>query len=294
MRLRTIEILESLSAGMRARIRGDRAAGLEPHEETLTQNLVSALRRQLAGTGARVYVREIPRHEEALLYGADLAVWFQDAGGLLAGIHLQAKRQYADDTYRRLDHANAHGAQHDRLLSGARAAGARAGYAFYNGLHDWEPARAMCSARETGADSHGVNIAQARFITPHVARSVPRRDVDRYCAPLRCLLGCQPDTAAWQDADLASALLRWQGGDDSAGLVEPGQAPSYLLPLLTAARSSTPEPVDLDPANDGDNRPDPFADELAGHDSARSDDGGPTVTAMLVARGAATRAEPLA
>lgn len=289
MLTRAVRILDAQAAAVRARIREDRADGLEPYETTLTQNLVSDLRRQLAAAGTAVYAAEIPRDDEIKLNGADLALWVRAPGGALAGVHLQAKRQYSDDTYRGLDHSNSHGRQYDMLLAGARASGARAGYAFYNGLDDPGPAGVLCTQNILTADSHGVSIADARRLAGHVAATVRRVDVERLCSPLRCLLGCGAGSAG----GMAGALLAWQGRDPDAGLVDPADAPGYLLPLLARAgadRDRSDDPPDREVA--GSAHPDlitasiPQADGDAGPPAYPSlglapDEGGPTATVLL-------------
>lgn len=293
MLTRAVQILDEQAAEVRARIRQDWANGLEPYETTLTQNLVSALRRELALAGAAVYATEIPRDDEAKLYGADIALWVLAPVGGLAGVHLQAKRQYPDDTYRGLDHANSHGQQYDLLVQGARAAGALAGYAFYNGLDDPGPARVMCSQKITSADSHGVSVARASSMASHVAATVRRVDVEHLCAPLRCLLGCPARGGLFQHG-LAGALLSFQGGDPGAGLVQQDDAPGYLLPLLARAVAGADgddrlrqAPQAADDAQDRVLAPLPDAaagrpaPPPAGPGGAESDDGGPTATVLL-------------
>jgi len=288
---RAVQILDEQAAAVRARIRDDRANGLEPHETTLTQNLVSSLRRELALAGTAVYASEIPRDQETKLYGADIAIWMLAPGGALAGVHLQAKRQYLDDTYRDLDHANSHGQQYDLLLAGARAAGALAGYAFYNGLDDPEPMSALCMQGITAADSHGVSVAQARRLAGHIAARVRRVDIQDLCAPLRCLLGCGARAGLAQHG-LAGALLSWQGGEPGASLVDRADAPGYLAPLLARAAADADRddrlrqaPPRADDAMDRILAPAP--DDAVGPPDRPSvprsaaDDGGPTATVLL-------------
>ncbi len=273
-----VQILDDQAAAIRARIRDDRTHNLEPQETTLTQNLVSSLRRELALAGTAVYASEIPRDQEAKLYGADIAVWIRSPAGSLAGIHLQSKRQYLDDTYRDLNHANSYGKQYEMLRAGAQAAGARAGYAFYNGLNDNEPTSAMCARGITSADSHGVSIVGAERIAGYIAARVHRVDIEHLCAPLRCLIGCRTRAELVQYG-LAGALLSWQGGDPDVSLVDRVDAPGYLEPLLAlAAAADRGDRVRQSPSSASDATGEQNQQSAA---RAAADDGGTTVTVLL-------------
>lgn len=242
MLYRAVLALENLAIGTHDRITSDRAVGLEPREETLTQNLVSGLRASFLASGARVFAREIPRHEESTLYGADLALWFQDTSGDLSGTHFQAKRQYDDDSYRKLNHYNKTDTQFNLLVDGADAAKAAAGYMFYNGLPAGEPTTTACCIGEVSADSHGVNVAPARALAGHLRKRVLRTEVEAFCMPFRCILGCRILPLPYLDSgELALAHARWsrrRGLDPEARLISENEAPEYLTPLLTLARDA--------------------------------------------------------
>src|SRR5262245_44355868 len=103
----------------RGRILQDRLLGLpDPSEETHTQNLLSRLAELSAGLGLTLVAREVPRYTESHLLGADIALWVLGPTGT-AGLHLQAKRLYVDDSYRDLGHENPRGRQVDALTAGA-------------------------------------------------------------------------------------------------------------------------------------------------------------------------------
>ena len=277
MLLRTVLAMESLAIGTHDRITSDRAVGLEPREETLTQNLVSGLRASFQASGARVFAREIPRYEESTLYGADLALWFQDTSGALSGTHFQAKRQYKDDTYRDLDHSNKTDTQYDLLVTGARTAKAAAAYMFYNGLSAGQPARSSCCVGELSPDSHGVNVAPARALAGHLQGRVRRTDVEAACVPLRCIIGCEVVPRRHLGSELAAAHTLWKWMRDRSpdlSSVSVADAPGYLAPLLTLARDAA-----------GDHRTGLGNDEPPPRDDVPddlTDDGGRYVTALLV------------
>ena len=278
MLYRTVLALESLAIGTHDRITSDRAVGLEPREETLTQNLVSELRASFLASGARVFAREIPRHEESTLYGADLALWFQNTSGDLSGTHFQAKRQYDDDSYRDLDHSNKTDTQFELLVKGASAAKAAAGYMFYNGLSAGQPTGTACCVGEFSPDSHGVNVAPAWALAGHLKWRVWRKDVEASCMPFRCIIGCRAlPHPYFVGSELAAAHTLWKrrrGLDPDARLVSVADAPAYLAPLLTLARDAA-----------GDHRTGSRSDEPPLRDDVPdglTDDGGRYVTALLV------------
>lgn len=170
----------------RARILHDRRIGLEPAEETLTQNFASNYLARVRKAGLRARVREFTKWQEAHLVGADLALWFHDGSGNFAGIYLQAKRLFPDGTYRGLNHGS--GRQHATLVSGAGRDGVLAGYAFYNGLDDPEPWRSACGHGIGATDSSGITVASALALIPHLKGRVPRTQIEQLCSPLSCLV----------------------------------------------------------------------------------------------------------
>lgn len=170
----------------RARILHDRRIGLEPAEETLTQNFASSYLARVRKAGLQARVREFTKWQEAHLVGADLALWFHDGSGRFVGIYLQAKRLFPDGTYRGLNHGN--GRQHRTLVNGASRDGVLAGYAFYNGLDDPEPRHAACSHGQGATDSSGITVANASALAAHLKRRVPRSQIEQLCSPLSCLV----------------------------------------------------------------------------------------------------------
>lgn len=212
----------------------------------ITQNIVSDLTDSLVGQGLAVTVHEIPRYQEANGIGADLAIWMQNPDGQLAGIHLQAKRQYPNDTYRDLDHVNSKGAQYDHLVAGAARSGARAAYAFYNGLKENQPNLTSCMSSILEPDKHGINVARAKsmFQHNHINHVVRRADVEELCAPLSCLMRC----GLKMDPGIgpADALASWGiFEEDGIPLVTPTSAPHYLQPLLAQIRRGTEPPNEI-------------------------------------------------
>jgi hypothetical protein len=270
-------LLDALATKMRRRILRDRGHGLEPHEETHTQNFVSDLTDGLSLVGSKAFAHEIPRHLEARLYGADIAFWIQNKQGHLAGILVQAKRQfYRDDTYRDLDHSNKTGGkQYQLLVDSAKAAGLLAGYAFYNGLTPGQPSSTACGFHLLDPDLNGITVASA--LTLHreglIQHVVPRVSVEPTTAPLGCLIRCG---SRWQKTDPAQALYDWHIFADplddqwAPKFHDPSNAPEYLKPLLAAADNSD-EVVDV-----------PQFDVGYGYDDADGDEGGAFVTVILI------------
>jgi len=179
-------VLDLGATDTRDRILHDRRLGVEPGEETLTQNFVSGYLARTRRSGLSATAREFTKHEESHLVGADVALWFHDGEGHYAGIYLQAKRQFADDTYRGLNHGG--GRQHQTLIHGAGRDGVLAGYAFYNGLSDPNPVRAACAHGVGATDISGVTIASAESIRPHLQSKVGRTVIEHLCSPLSCLV----------------------------------------------------------------------------------------------------------
>ncbi|MGV9195094.1 DUF6615 family protein [Microbacterium sp. MC2] len=181
-------ILDDGAKSTNKRILRDHGNGVTPHEETLTQNFVSDYIAKIRRAKLRASVNEFTKQQEARLYGADIALWFVNAAGKFAGVHLQSKVLRSDGTYGGLDHHNRHGRQYDMLINGAKREGALAGYAFYNGLRGAEPSTSACGHGDGAPDINGISIASATAIGPHVARSVRRKDVEQICSPLSCLV----------------------------------------------------------------------------------------------------------
>ena len=269
-------LLDDLARSTRKRILRDRAYGLEPHEETLTQNIVSDLTHALSASGSKSFAYEVPKYLEATVYGADIAFWIQNKAGQLAGILLQAKRQFnRDDTYRDLDHSNKTGGQQYTLLvESARAAGLLAGYVFYNGLNTGQPSSTACGLNLLDPDLHGITVASA--LTLHrqglIQHSVSRVQVEKATAPFGCLVRCG---LRRQTTHPAQALYDWnifaspQAEQWAPVLYDASDTPDYLKPLLAAA-----------------DRPDgivdvPQYDVGYGYDDSEGDEGGAFVTVVL-------------
>lgn len=181
-------ILDDGAKSTNKRILRDHRNGIATHEETLTQNFVSDYIAKIRRAKLRASVNEFTKRQEARLYGADIALWFVNAAGRFAGVHLQSKVLRSDGTYVGLDHHNRHGRQYDMLINGAKREGALAGYAFYNGLRGAEPSSSACGHGDGAPDINGISIASATAIGPHVARSVRRKDIEQICSPLSCLV----------------------------------------------------------------------------------------------------------
>ncbi|WP_433002481.1 hypothetical protein [Kribbella sp. CA-294648] len=232
-------ILNKAAADTRARIIGDRRLGLEPHEETLTQNLVSFISRSVHELELPVAMVEIDRRSESRLYGADIALWIRGRSGGLMGLHLQAKRQYLDDTYHGIGYVPANGVkQIDRLIGGAQASGAGAGYVFYNGLRGDQPTGSACCIADYSPTRNGITVATASDVKEAAGEEAvtPRQEVEEFCTPVACLARCVKATSgAEDDDDPAMALASWwavREGSAPVDLLDVSAAPSYLeIPL---------------------------------------------------------------
>jgi hypothetical protein len=230
-------ILSELAEEVRRRVLDDRAAGLpDPREETHTQNFVSRLARLARSQGLGVAAREVPKTAESRLLGADVALWMQGQSGV-SGLHLQAKRLYANDTYYDLGHVTHHGRQVDLLINGARQFGAGAGYMFYNGLTDYQPSKSACCLLDYSPNRNGISIARADLVEPHVGSPgayLPRARIEDVCVPLVCISRCCTTTHPNAEDDLAAVLRSWfnvVGGGDLA-IVDVREAPTYARPLF--------------------------------------------------------------
>lgn len=279
-------LLDRGAKDTRDRILHDRRYRLHPSEETLTQNFVSDYVARVRRAGLRATAREFNKYEESHLFGADIALWFYDGAGHYAGIYLQAKRQFVDDTYRGLDHGSRH--QYLTLVDGARRDGVLAGYAFYNGLSDPDPIRAACTHGVGATDISGVTIASAESLRPHLRSKVRRTLIEHLCSPLSCLVrhdagsviavddgsgsgsgGSGGDGGAGGEDDgspdvngptglpLALGLFANQWPDSGFVIHSVGTAPSYLRQLLLAGDEPAEDPV-------GD--PIAYADSWSGYD----------------------------
>lgn len=206
-------VLDVGAADTRNRILHDRRLGVQPVEETLTQNFISGYLARVRRSRLSATAREFTKHEEHNLVGADIALWFHDGSGHYAGIYLQAKRQFADDTYRGLTHGG--GRQHQTLVDGARRDRVLAGYAFYNGLIDPDPLRAACPHGVGATDISGITIASARSIQRHLHSKVQRTSIEHLCSPLSCLV--RHDGRPVAAVDDGSGRGGWRGGDDGSG-----------------------------------------------------------------------------
>ena len=262
-------LLDRGATDTRDRILHDRRFGLHPSEETLTQNFVSDYLARVRRAGVGAVAREFNKFEESHLFGADVALWFHDGAGHYAGIYLQAKRQFVDDTYRGLDHGSLR--QYQTLVDGARRDGVLAGYAFYNGLSDPDPVRAACAHGVGATNISGVTIASAESLRPHLRSKVQRTVIEHLCSPLSCLMrhdtgsvvavddgggsggggsgGGGADGDGPPNADgptglpLALGLFANQWPDSGLVIHSLDTAPSYLRDVLLAEDEAAEDPV---------------------------------------------------
>jgi hypothetical protein len=251
-------VLSNAASMTRDRILRDRQlGGQDPNEETLTQNLASEVRAGVAAGGLPIAVQEIDRNSESHLYGADLAFWIRGASGRLVGLHLQAKRQFADDTYRKLNYKpqRADRSQIEQLLLGAQRSGAGAGYIFYNGLNERQPGGTACCLEDLSPGRNGVTLAVADDVKRRITTSqnTKRVALEDICTPLCCLARCVGETPAWTEDDPAAAMRSWystQGGRPQMQAVEVDDAPPYLRGLLV--RLNIVSDADLGANRDGE------------------------------------------
>lgn len=247
-------VLDQGAAATSKRILRDHRNGIEPREETLTQNFVSEYVARTRRTKLNAGASEFARRDEARLYGADIALWFTNAAGQFAGVYLQAKVLRSDNTYRGLDHRNQHGRQFDTLIGAARRDGVLAGYAFYNGLRAPDPSKSACEHGIGSPEINGISVASASSMRSHLQRRVMRSSIEEFCSPLSCLVrhatgpgGAGPaggdgsgssggggrGPADGTDPDLPSALLAlsqsWQGSE--ARLHTSESLPAYVRAL---------------------------------------------------------------
>ncbi len=208
-------VLDLGAADTRNRILHDRRLGVQPGEETLTQNFVSGYLARVRRSGLGATAREFTKHEESHLVGADIALWFHDGSGHYAGIYLQAKRQFPGDTYHGLDHGG--GRQHQTLVDGARRDGVLAGYAFYNGLNDPDPLRAACPHGVGATDISGITIASADSLQPHLRSKVQRTLIEHLCSPLSCLVRHDAESVAAVDDGSGGGSGSGRAGGDGGG-----------------------------------------------------------------------------
>jgi hypothetical protein len=120
-------ILDDGAKATTTRIRRDHRNGIEPHEETLTQNFVSDYVARVRRAKLRARANEFTKRQEAQLFGADVALWFVNAAGQFAGIYLQAKVLRRDDSYRGLNRSNRWGPQHQTLIDAGTRDGSSPG-----------------------------------------------------------------------------------------------------------------------------------------------------------------------
>lgn len=181
-------ILDQGARGTNKRVLRDARNGLRAHEPTLTQNFVSDYLSRARRASLATRVREFTIHEEATAFGADLALWFTDGVGQFAGVYLQAKAIYQDQTYRRLDHANHHGTQYDMLVEAAVRDGVAAGYAFYSGYRGAEPRSSACPHGRGSPEINGITVASAASLSSKILKRVPRQEIEALTSPLSCLV----------------------------------------------------------------------------------------------------------
>jgi hypothetical protein len=271
----------------RDRILRDRLLGLpDPSEETHTQNLVSRLAELSRGYGLTLVAREVPRYTESHLLGADIAFWVLGRTGT-AGLHLQAKRLFPDDTYRDLGHANSRGRQVDTLITGASSVGAGAGYIFYNGLTGGQPTGSACCLLDYSPARNGVSLAPAMAVEPFVGGPgdhVPRVSLEDVCTPLVCVPRCCQRTLAHREDDLASVLRSWYATqtDEDLGRIAVGNVPTYARPLFDDLAGA----LGIDPWSFEDAAPRDGADDVAQRshlDDRENVDGGDEGSALAIA-----------
>lgn len=301
-------ILDDGAKATNKRINRDHRNGLEPHEETLTQNFVSdyVARTRLAQLLASA--NEFTKYQEGRMFGADIALWFTNDKGRFAGIYLQAKVMRQDGTYRSLNHKNSHGLQHAMLTHAASRDHVLSGYAFYNGLRRAEPHLSACSHGIGSPDTNGISIASAALLGPHLKPSVPRLAVEGLCSPLSCLVrhattastgggiggtggegmglivdgngGRELDS---QEIDLPTAVLglakEWNQA--SARLLDRERIPDYVRKLAEQLESTDEAPNPVEPLQI------PDAEELAlfyqaNLDPAEWSDLRPSFSAVLI------------
>ena len=181
-------ILDDGAKATTRRVRRDHKNGIDPYEETLTQNFVSDYVAKVRRLKLRARVNEFTKRQEAQIYGADIALWFVNAADQFAGVYLQAKVLRRDDTYRGLSHRNRWGTQYQTLVDAGNRDGVLSGYVFYNGLSGAQPARSVCGHGDGAPDINGINIASTTLMTPHLKSVVARADVEALCSPLSCLV----------------------------------------------------------------------------------------------------------
>lgn len=225
-------ILDDGAKATTKRVRRDHTNGLDPHEETLTQNFVSDYVAKVRRSKMRARANEFTKRQEARLYGADIALWFVNATGQFAGVYLQAKVLRRDDTYRGLNHRNRWGRQHQTLVDAGARDGALAGYAFYNGLSGSQPAHSVCGHGDGAPDINGISIASATLMTPHIKSSVARPDIEALCSPLSCLVRHRRGGGSGGGSTGGSGGGGTSGGDSGSGTGALGpDLPAALLGL---------------------------------------------------------------
>lgn len=226
-------ILDDGAKATTRRVRRDHKNGIDPHEETLTQNFISDYVTKVRRSRMRARANEFTKRQEAQLFGADIALWFVNAAGQFAGVYLQAKVLRRDDTYRGLNRTNRWGPQHQTLVDAGTRDGVLAGYAFYNGLSGSQPGHSVCGHGDGAPDINGINIASASLMTPHLKNSVARTDIESLCSPLSCLV------RHWGGGGSSGGSAGGSGGGGGASGGGGGDAPAPDLPaaLLGLAES---------------------------------------------------------
>ena len=299
-------ILDDGAKATTKRVRRDHRNGIDPHEETLTQNFVSDYVAKVRRSKMRARANEFTKRQEAQLYGADIALCFVNASGQFAGVYLQAKVLRRDDTYRGLNRTNRWGPQHQTLIDAGSRDGVLSGYAFYNGLSGSQPARSVCGHGDGAPDINGINIASATLMTPHLKSTVARTDVEVLCSPLSCLVrhwsgggsggggasaggpsgSGSPGGGVGKDAptpDLPAALLglaeSWQ--QPEARLLRREELPSYVSALAETLRLG-PDQLPTDDDRDYVSDPDDWWFYRSGPGRVRWSDVNPFFTAVFV------------
>lgn len=225
-------ILDDGAKAITRRVRRDHRNGIDPHEETLTQNFVSDYVAKVRRAKMRARVNEFTKRQEAQLFGADIALWFFNAADEYAGIYLQAKVLHQDDSYRGLNHSNRWGPQHQTLVDAATRDGVLAGYAFYNGLKGAQPAHSVCGHGDGSPEISGITLASANSMAQYLKRRVARTDIEALCSPLSCLV------RHWSgSSDGGSATSPDGGGAPDGGNSKVSSPPDLPAALLGLARS---------------------------------------------------------
>jgi hypothetical protein len=195
------DVLTERAGWTYARLRAGRSHDVEPHEETITQDLLLDISTMLPDTEVKAFTRQ----EEAG-NGADWYWdwWFQGQGWF--GLRVQAKRlkkrKKGKPCY---DLGYKVGAppkkrQVDLLLDSAREDGVQAAYVLYNGpdldmsLFTWGCRRLPASPAFFGVSILPATIARDLVDARPHTRTVPLATAGGYSRPWSCVITCDPST----------------------------------------------------------------------------------------------------